>query len=96
MKETSMPLEQAKAYVEAQDYLFDENQEIAGNAYMAGYRDALERAAMVADFGAGNMDLYNGPGLSETSKREHEFAARQARALAAAIRKLAKSGDTPT
>lgn len=37
-------LERAKAYVEAQDYLFDENREIAGKAFMAGYEAALEDA----------------------------------------------------
>lgn len=40
-------LEHAKAYVEAQDYIFDENREIAGKAFMAGYEAALETAALI-------------------------------------------------
>jgi hypothetical protein len=45
-----------------------------------------EACARVADLGAANMDLYNGPGLSKESILEHQFAAEQVRQLAKAIR----------
>lgn len=45
-------LEMAQAYVEAKDYLFDENREIAGNGYLAAleseYVHGLERVVRLA------------------------------------------------
>ena len=57
-------------------------------AHEAGYREAIKDAAGVAEFGAGNMEIYTGNGVSEQTRRELDFAAKQARQLATAIRKL--------